>query len=390
MQIVWRVCLLGMFLFPTGLTYADETADLFAVISRAGANGAGSVEAREARDKLARRGSEILPQILAAMDTPNPVAANWARSLYEEVIASELARPQPNLPKDLLREIVRDSRKQGKLRRLVLELLDKSEPEFGRQLLPTLLDDPEFRNDAITLMLQQGDQELAAKRRDAAREAYRKAFVHSRQLAQASASAGKLKSVGGEANVVTHLGFIVDWLLLGPFDAPGTTGYRTVFPPELKLDLQGEFVGSSGKKLRWQPYHSASASGDLDLAKAIFQTDEAVAFAYAELNLESSRPVPEAQVRCGADDNCTVWVNGERVFGRDQWLNSSRPDRFTAPVKLRSGKNTLLVKICQGPHHVDPTIGNNWTLQLRICDPTGAGVGLQPLLPTQKVAEEKK
>ena len=376
------VILAGVALFATSAG-ADDTVELFAAISRAGPNGVGSAEARAARDRLAQRGLEIFPQILTAMDTPNPVAANWARGLYEKILTSELARPQPNLPRELLRQTVRDPRKQGKLRRLVLELLDKLEPEFGKQLLPTLLDDPEFRTDAVNLAMQLGDQELAAKHRELARDAYRKAFQNARVPAQVSMAAGKLRSVGETGDVVSHLGFVTDWRLLGPFDAPGTTGFKTTFPPETRVDLQGEFVGQAGKKLHWQPYHSDSPTGELDLTKAIFSTDEAVAYAYTELEFKPSRPVPEAQVRCGADDNCTVWLNGEKVFGREQWLNSSRTDRFIAPVRLRSGKNTLLVKICQGPHHVDPTIGNNWSLQIRICDLSGAGVGLKNALAKQ-------
>jgi hypothetical protein len=41
--------------------------------------------ARPARDELARRGVEILPQLLAAMNTSNVVAANWYRSIYNEL-----------------------------------------------------------------------------------------------------------------------------------------------------------------------------------------------------------------------------------------------------------------------------------------------------------------
>ena len=46
---------------------------------------------RKARDELARRGVEILPQLLAAMDTSNVVAANWYRTVYEEIVARSLA-----------------------------------------------------------------------------------------------------------------------------------------------------------------------------------------------------------------------------------------------------------------------------------------------------------
>ena len=377
----WFLILMAMWLQVAVPLRADETTELLAAISRTGPNGAGSEPARVARNQLVRRGIELFPQLLSAMDTPNPVAANWYRSIYEEILARELARSQPQVPRELLREIARDPRKQGKLRRLVLDLLDKLEPDFGKQLLPTLLDDPEFRTDAINLALQRGDQELAAKHRDAAKALYRQAFQSSRTPAQASAAAAKLHSVGEKADVVEHLGYVVDWLLVGPFDAPGTTGHRQVFPPEQRFDPRAEFVGQSGKKLRWFPYHNPNPGGEFDLTKAFSATDEAVAYARVELEWEPSRPLPEAQVRCGADDNCAIWLNGEKVFGRDQWLNSSRPDRFITPVKLRSGKNTLLVKICQGPHHVDPTIGNAWTMQIRFCDPTGAGLRLKAVVP---------
>ena len=88
-----------------------------------------------------------------------------------------------------------------------------------------------------------------------------------------------------------------------------------------------------------------------------------------------------AQVRCGADDNCSVWLNGEKVFGRDQWLNGTRFDRFVTPIQLKAGRNTLLVKICQGPQHKDPEVPNNWSLQLRLCDAEGRGIEFKPKGP---------
>ena len=77
---------------------------------------------------------------------------------------------------------------------------------------------------------------------------------------------------------------------------------------------------------------------------------------------------------CGADDNCTVWLNGEKVLAREQWLNGTRFDRFVAPIKLKVGRNTLLVKVCQGPQHKDPEVSNNWSMQLRLCDNQGQGI----------------
>ena len=116
--------------------------------------------------------------------------------------------------------------------------------------------------------------------------------------------------------------------------------------------------------------------GLVNLAQAIAPATEAVGYAFAELE----SPIAQAgQLRCGADDNCTVWLNGRKVFSRGQWLNGIRFDRFVTPVELVQGKNRVLVKICQGPQHKDPQVANNWSLQLRFCDETGTGMRLRPV-----------
>src|SRR5690349_15330811 len=82
----------------------EEVAARLAVIARTGPQGAGSAEARKARDELARHGVEILPQLLAAMDTPNPIAANWCRTIYEEVVRRGLADKTTVWPRRFLKE----------------------------------------------------------------------------------------------------------------------------------------------------------------------------------------------------------------------------------------------------------------------------------------------
>ncbi len=120
------------------------------------------------------------------------------------------------------------------------------------------------------------------------------------------------------------------------------------------------------------------ALGQLDLNQALGATREAVAYAYTEIDMPQEQP---AQLRCGADDNCSVWLNGRKVFAREQWLNGTRFDRFITPIMLKAGRNTLLVKVCQGPRHKDPEVPNNWTLQLRLCDDAGRGVAFTSGLP---------
>jgi len=356
----------------------DIVDDDLALIARTGPHGVGSAEARSARERLVKLDIELLPRLLVAMDTPNVIAANWFRTIYEPLVTRELARPEPRFPLPVLKGYVLDGQRQGKPRRLVLELLDKLDPPFRASSLPGLLDDSEFRADAVTAVLAAAEKSAAAGDKDAAQKLFQNAFDHARQTDQVTTAAAKLKALGQEVSVSDHLGFITGWYLLGPFEAPDYTGFDAVFPPEQHPFSAVEmFKGASGP-LAWKPHHTADPLGQFDLNAKIAVCKESVGYAYAEV--ESPRE-QKVQLRCGADDNLSVWVNGVKIFGRAQWLNGSRMDRFVAPAVMQAGRNEVLVKICQGPQHADPGVGNNWSFQLRFCDESGKGVGLKLLNP---------
>ena len=354
----------------------DPARDL-AAIAKTGPQGEGSAAARVARDEMAKHGVEVLPQLLVAMDTSNAVAANWYRTAYEEIVARELARDGTKWPVEFFKEFVSDAKRVGKPRRLVLSLLDKLEPAFRERWTPTRLDDAEFRYEAIGLALAAGDRALKNKDEAVAKAEFRRAFDAARDSTQVTQAGAKLKSLGESADTITHLGLVVDWWLVGPFDAPQKTGFAKVFEPETKVDLQAKYRGQAGE-IDWKRYHEADTLGQLDLNKQLGTTREAVGYAYSEIDVPREQA---AQVRCGADDNCSVWLNSEKVFGRDQWLNGTRFDRFITPIQLKAGRNTLLVKVCQGPQHKDPEVPNNWSLQLRLCDEQGRGIEFKPALP---------
>jgi len=123
---------------------------------------------------------------------------------------------------------------------------------------------------------------------------------------------------------------------------------------------------------------TSSVLGEVNLVAALGATAEAVAYAYAELESPAARA---AEVRASADDNLTVWLNGQKILAREQWQNGSRLDRFVMPVSLVAGVNRVLVKICQAPQHRDPESINDWVFQLRFCDAEGVGVPLRNLTP---------
>lgn len=373
----------------TPLLAAEPTrpAELLAVFAHAGPDGAGAAEAAAALKELDAYGGEILPQVLEALDTDNVLAANWARAVYERIVADELAQPSPEFPLPLLQAYVADGQRAGRARRLVLQLVERVQPGFREQLLPSLLGDREFRHDAVAQQLLRGEQAAAAGDAEAALDCYRSAFEHARDPQQVTSAAQYLQAAGEPVDIAEHLGLVTAWQIVGPFPAPKKTGFGLVFPPEESpsaVDLGATFAGAQGATLAWQGVTVSDPLGQLDLNAALGPTAESVGYAYAELLSEREQ---SGELRCGADDNLTVWLNGEIVFAREQWLNGIRFDRFSAPVVLREGTNRVLVKVCQGPQHTDPEVPNNWTLVVRFCDADGAGLKLLNQTPPAATPE---
>jgi hypothetical protein len=361
--------------------WADSLAEHLSTIEKAGPAAAGSAEARAACDALSAAGAEALPRLLAAMDTENPVAANWYRVAYQAIVERELSLPHPQLPADALRAFARDARHSGRARRLALALCDGLEAGFSKQLIAQLIDDPEFRTEAVEAALTAGTQALDAGDSETAREQFQRAFDHARDGQQALRAANRLSALGEQVNVAEQLGLITGWWLLGPFDAPGLSGFDRTFPPEQAVDLSGRYVGQDGSDLRWKAHREADPLGLVNLLQALAPAKEAVGYAYAEIDAPRALT---GQLRAGADDNCTAWLNGQKVLARAQWLNGHRLDRFVVPIQLQAGRNTLLVKICQGPQNKDPQVPNNWSLQLRVCDASGKGLPVRVVEPGAK------
>lgn len=365
----------------------SRPAELLAVFAQAGPDGAGAAEAAAALRELEPYGSEILPEVLDALDTENVLAANWARAVYERIVADELAHSSPEFPLPLLEAFVADARRAGRARRLVWQLVERLEPGFGAQLLPSLLGDREFRDDAVAQQLVQGEQAAAAGDVEAALACYRSAFKHARDPHQVTTAAQRLEMAGAPVNIAAHLGLVTAWQIVGPFPAPKKTGFSLAFPPEespAAIDLSATFAGAQGATLAWQGVATNDPLGQLDLNAALGPTAEAIGYAYAEIHSATEQ---SGELRCGADDNLSVWLNGEIAFAREQWLNGIRFDRFSAPVVLRAGINRVLVKVCQGPQHTDPEVPNNWSLVVRFCDAEGAGLQFENRTPPAAATE---
>ncbi len=197
------------------------------------------------------------------MQTENPVSANWYRTAYEVIVEREVDRAKEQLPLADLQAFVRDPKRTGRVRRLALALCDRLDPDYSRTLIPGLLDDPEFRNDAIDAALDAGSRALEAGDSEAARDAFRQAFDHARDSAQTVLAADKLAGLGEKVDIAAHLGLVVDWWLIGPFDAPRFSGFAASFRPNktptasiwrraIRAERGGNWPGfGTARPIRW-------------------------------------------------------------------------------------------------------------------------------------------
>jgi len=342
--------------------------------------GRGSAAGRQAWERIAKAGPEMLPALLKAMDSTDVVAVNWLRTAFDQIVERELRSDPTGIDADPLLRFVQDAKHQGRPRRLALELVDRLRPGTSVKLYAGWLHDPEFRHEAVDLALESAKKLIDKK---AALAAYLEAFESSRDMMQARKAAIGLQQFGRTPSVAVHMGFLTGWYLAGPFDGMGMKGFNTPYPPEKGVDLKAEYQGQGGKKLRWIPYHArepAYTSGDRHQAlvnlrerDALGDADDAVAFAYTEFLVDK---VQNAEFRGAADDNFTVWVNGKREFGYEEYRNGVRHDRHRFKVRLKAGKNTVLVKICQTPA---PNTEPNWEFFLRVVDDSEKGVVMRKM-----------
>jgi hypothetical protein len=121
----------------------------------------------------------------------------------------------------------------------------------------------------------------------------------------------------------------------------------TEFKGDLPTDSAGEYLGAGGRKVRWKEVGDDCVRDDgyIDFEKALGRGNNgATTFARAIFLSDGGGP---AKLYVGSGDGVTVWLNGQRVFDK-QVHRSAEPDEDVVGVDLRTGENSVLVKISRG------------------------------------------
>lgn len=334
-----------------------------------GPKGSGHQAAVAAAKALSQADAKQLPEILAGMDQANALAANWFRAIAETV-ADRAVREDGKLPVDKLEAFLRDTSHAPRSRRLAFELISRVDKSAKQRLIPRLNQDPslELRRDAIGMMIDRAENHEEAGRKDVALQTLQSALVDARDIDQIQAIAKSIEGLGGKVDRQTLLGFVAQWNLVGPFDNEGGVGFEKAYPPERDVQLNAEYAGVDGK-VRWKTHATDDPYGTVDLNAALDKHKGAVAYAYTVFNAAESRP---CDIRIGCINANKVWLNGELIISNRVYHSGMDIDQYVGKGRLRAGKNTILVKVCQN-EQTEPW-AQRWQFQLRVCDALGGAI----------------
>lgn len=334
-----------------------------------GREGQGNEAASEAWKEVVKAGPTALLPLLSATGKGNVVADNWLR-LAANVIADQASKDKASLPLGEMEVFLKDTQKAPSARQLAFDLIQQSDAAKADAIEPGLLNDPsqELRRGAVQRLIKAAAAQVDEKQFDEAKITYGKALDAARDEDQVKVIAEALTKLGVEVDLPKHFGFLMKWQVIGPFDNTKREGFDTVFAPEKEFKADATHEGK-GAQLKWQAFESKHEYGKVDFNKPLGMLKEATAYAYTTFQSPGDRAV---EIRLGCKNAWKVWLNGELLFGRDEYHRGQQMDQYKLKCQLKKGTNTILVKCCQNEQ--TETWTAEWEFQLRVCDATGTAV----------------
>ncbi|MEO6742823.1 MAG: hypothetical protein ABIP20_21490 [Chthoniobacteraceae bacterium] len=346
---------------PLRAALEDSVRELAAT----GREGAGNEAASAAWKKVVAAGPHALPALLAATGKGGPVADNWLRLAGDAITDAALHAKQP-LPVAEIEAFLKDTGNPAAARQFAFDLIAKADASLADKIEPGLVHDPvqELRRGAVQRLITAAK----AKAGDESKASYLQALDAVRDEDQTNEIAGELKKLGVPVDLPKHFGFLMKWNVIGPFDNTERKGFDTVFPPEREVKADADYDGKTGK-VKWKPFESKDDRGKLDFNKPFGSLKEVTGYAMTKFDSPTER---EAELRLGCKNGWKVWLNGELLFGRDEYHRGAQMDQYKMRCRLKKGANTILVKCCQNEQTEQWTV--EWEFQLRVCDSTGTAI----------------
>ena len=356
---------LAVLLFASIANLHGVANDALGALAAVGREGAGNEAAGAAWKDVVQAGPATLPALLAATGKGSAVADNWLRLAGGVIVEGALRAKQP-LPLTEVEAFIADTTHAAAARRLAFDLLQQADRAKADALEPSLIQDPvqELRRGAVQRIIDDARTQTA----EGAKISYLRALDAVRDEDQTKFIAAELRKSGVPVDLPRHFGFLMKWHVIGPFDNTGRKGFDAEFPPEKEIRLDAAYDGKN-QQVKWLPFESADEYGKLDFNKPFGMQKEVAAYAVTTFDSPVER---DAELRLGGKNAWKVWLNGNLLFGRDEYHRGQQMDQYTLKCHLKKGPNIVLVKCCQNEQTENWTV--EWEFQLRVCDSAGTAI----------------
>jgi hypothetical protein len=134
------------------------------------------------------------------------------------------------------------------------------------------------------------------------------------------------------------------WYHCGPLDNGDGKAFDRDHPAEREFDLGKIYPGKNGQRAKWREGNFTDGRVN---SLAVFQPQNnvnAAVYLTREIEVAAATEVP---VSLGSDDTLTVWLNGQKLLAKNV-QRQCMPDQERVTLKLKPGKNRLVLKVCQG------------------------------------------
>ena len=166
-----------------------------------------------------------------------------------------------------------------------------------------------------------------------------------------------------ENYIITKAGFVPEsrCITLGPFKNIDTMGTLYAYIPEetTQIDPTAKYNGRDGL-ISWKKSKYRLLDGHYNFVPV--NDDWSAAYVWTIVNSPIEQDI---FFRFDSDDQGLIWLNGNEVF-RHYRTSGVMIDRFTIPVKLKQGQNTILLKISNA--------SQSWNFYLRLTDEGGSPI----------------
>lgn len=347
----------------------DELIKAIATLRGVTKEGAANDAAGPAWKALVDAGAPAFFPALTAVDDANPVAANWLRTAAE-AIAEKEKKTGKAIDATALEAFVLDRKHAPSARRFAYEQLDTKDPALQARVLGQLLNDPQpdLRREAIAHAVKLVPL-AGSNGGEAEKAAYLKLFGHTRDKEQAEELAKKLDGYKAPVSVTEHFAFLTHFRVVGPFASEKGKALALTYPPEANPDPAAEYVGKDDAKVKWVPLATDHRYGVLDLNDRVGRLKNACVYALAVVHAEKETP---AEFRIGSPNAVAIFLNGTKLFGREEYHHGDQMDYHVGKGVLKAGDNAVVVKVCQ--NNQTDSWAQKWQFQARVCDATGGAV----------------